>query len=92
MERFLNFDQLVAPTIIKILYYLGIAFWGMAAVGIYSTAQQFVNDSTGLFLGVIVFFAVSVIFNRILCELILVVFMIREELAWQRQHLTDASK
>jgi hypothetical protein len=87
--RFLTFDALITPTIIRLVFYLAVALSCVGAMAAYvsiSSPSPFFPGSPGLALiAAIAVLVVGVVLSRIGAELILVVFMIRDELAWQRQ-------
>ncbi|MBR0560605.1 DUF4282 domain-containing protein [Neokomagataea anthophila] len=102
MRSIFSFENLITPTIIKILFYIGVVLCCLSGFATLSTiitsmiaSAELTGHSTtlagigGLFLGLIVgsiVTVIGVILTRISCELTLVIFMIRDELAWQREH------
>ncbi|MBE7619237.1 DUF4282 domain-containing protein [Gluconacetobacter entanii] len=102
MKTLLSFDTLITPQFMKIFYYIGVVFCVLSGLATFISilvlcinAAQMAGESTtlptiiGLILGSIVALittVLSIILTRIGCETVLVVFMIRDELAWQREN------
>ena len=87
--RFLTFDSLITPSIIRLLFYLSLLLSCLAAWAVDETitSNPFMPGMNGLgLLAAIVVLVASVVLSRIFAEMILVLFMIRDELAWQRQN------
>jgi hypothetical protein len=83
MNAFLSFDKFVTPTVIKIVYWVGIVIivisgvvWGIAA------AQYSAFAPIGALLGI----ALGLFFWRVYCELIMLWFKIHDELTGIRQN------
>lgn len=84
MMRLLSFDSLITPVIVKILYVVGIAISVAIAVSVYgSILWQF--GLIGSAVAALLAFCIGVLVSRVGAEMILVLFMIRDELAWQRE-------
>ena len=102
MKTLLSFDTLITPQFMKIFYYIGVVFCVLSGLvtfisilGLCINSAQMMGQSTtlaallGLFVGgiaALVTTIISIILTRIGCETVLVVFMIRDELAWQREN------
>jgi hypothetical protein len=90
MKALLSFDHLVTPSIIKFFFYLGLVLSAIGALGVIGSGFSVMNYSVALGLGYIVLSLVvlagGAVISRIVCELVLVTFMIRDELAWQREN------
>jgi len=80
MEVFMNFDRLITPTIIKILYWLGIAAVVIAGIGAITTGEFF----TGLL--TIILGPIAV---RVYCELLILLFRIHDSLVEVRDLLRN---
>lgn len=92
MGSLFNFNTLITPRVMKLLFVVGVVFTGLLSLAIVKTGFSF--GAAAGFLGLFVaaaFFFVGVITSRVSCECILVMFMIRSELAHMRQSLTSAS-
>ncbi|GBR44080.1 DUF4282 domain-containing protein [Neokomagataea thailandica] len=105
MRALLTFDTLITPKFIKFLFYVGVIFCclsGLVTFASVITAMIGGAEATGrstilaallgVFLGLIsgtLVTIIGVILTRISSELTLVIFMIRDELAWQREHHRD---
>ncbi len=86
--RFLTFDSLITPGIIRLLFYVSLVLTCLAAwatdAAIASNPLMPGMGGIGLLVAIVVLVA-GVLLSRVAAELILVLFMIRDELAWQRQ-------
>ncbi|BBC81551.1 hypothetical protein HK27_02455 [Acetobacter orientalis] len=107
MKSLLTFDTLITPKFIKFFFYVGVFFCFLSGFGTFLsillsciTAAQASGSSSalgaigGLILGLIVGLIVTlvgIVLARVSSELTLVVFMIRDELAWQRENATKSS-
>jgi hypothetical protein len=93
MGSLFSFDKLITPSIIKFLFYIGVAIVALTALGILLTGfnQSAYSPIPGFlyfFLAIIVF-VVGVIGVRVSAEMTLVIFMIRDELAWARVNRSE---
>jgi hypothetical protein len=75
----LSFSEFITPSIIKIIFIVGIAFAGLAALLVFAS---FVNQGggatvLGILIAPLVFF-VYVLFARVLAEVYLILFKIEE--------------
>lgn len=84
MMRLLDFNSLITPLIVRILYYLGIALVAAGAVSLYGSLHYYMGNLT--IIVAILTFVFGVLVARVGAEITLVLFMIRDELAWQREH------
>jgi len=89
MMQLLKFDTLITPSIIKFIFYIGVAFsllGGLASIVSALGMMQY-NAILGLgyLVGGLLLAVIGVVVSRVAAEMTLVVFMIRDELAWQRQ-------
>jgi hypothetical protein len=89
MSRIFKFDTLITPSIVRFLFYFGVVVSVIAALGILGTGlklmdYQFMLGLSYMIGGVLVT-VIGIIVSRVIAEMILVLFMIRDELAWQRQ-------
>ena len=92
--RFLSFDTLITPSIIRLLFYVCVALsclGGIAAYGWMSSMANLTGNGPGALglLAAILIAVVGILISRIVSGMILVVFMIRDELAWQRLNQTS---
>ncbi len=91
--RLFSFDTLITPRLIRLVYALLVLVYGLAAL----VMLLFVLNAPFLPSGVRVVgmlacplgFGLLAILTRVGAELVLVFFMIRDELAWQRESRTD---
>ena len=90
--RLFSFDSLITPGIIRGVFRLMLLLYGLAflAVLVYCFNVQFIPFAARLVSAVagMVAIALLVVATRVAAELTLVVFMIRDELAWQRENRT----
>ena len=90
MSRLFSFDTLITPGIIRFLFYVGVVLsclFGLVLITAGNNIMGMFGQSMGglsFIIGIIAAF-VGILVSRVLAEMILVVFMIRDELAWQRQ-------
>jgi len=91
MKDFLNFDNMLTPKLIVILYYLGLIGLAIAAV-FYVLGGGVLAVYTGNFLhgvGVILAGAVAIVVGalwlRVVCELMIVLFKMNEALQEMRK-------
>jgi len=93
MLQLFKFDSLVTPSIIKFMFYFGVicsAFGALTTIGTGMTMMQYQPMlSFAYIIGGLIIALIGVIMSRVGTELILVLFMIRDELAWQRQQTTQ---
>jgi hypothetical protein len=91
----LTFNNLITPVLIRFVFYVmvfGAVCAGLVLFSQASTIGQFSPAAGGLMmLGAILVPIVLVLFARVAAELTLVVFMIRDELAWQREQRVNAA-
>jgi len=89
MMRLFRFNSLITTSIIKFLFYLGIAGSVVGALGKINSGIAIMTFQAWLgftyILGGLFLILLGVIGSRVCAEMILVLFMIRDELAWQRQ-------
>jgi hypothetical protein len=92
MGSLFSFDKLITPSIIKFLFYIGVGVVALTALGVLLTGfnQPAYSPIPGFlyFFFAIIVFVVGVIGVRVSAEMTLVIFMIRDELAWQRVNRT----
>lgn len=93
MMQLFKFDSLVTPSIIKFMFYFGVVCSTLGALTTIGTGLTLMQYQPMLgfayIIGGLIIALIGVIMSRVATELILVLFMIRDELAWQRQQATD---
>lgn len=100
MKKYLNFDVMITPTIIKILFWIGVAASLLGGIiFFFSGLATMFSGFRGAFFGGLftmisgVFIAVfGVLVSRIYCELIIVVFKALEKLTSIDSKLTVQNK
>lgn len=96
INRFLSFDKLIAPSLIKVIYFVGLALILLGVVlGVFGALASMGSDFTGG-LGRLVLTplggAVGIIFWRFYMELIMVAFRISSDLRDMRNHQLGDTK
>jgi hypothetical protein len=86
LKDFVTFDKMIAPIIIKIIFWIGVgmsvlggAFWTLTGLGTLLLSHSI----TGLViaLGGMLAMALGILWTRLICELYIVVFLIHDDLA-----------
>ncbi|MFK2827105.1 DUF4282 domain-containing protein [Bacillus sp. B190/17] len=80
MDRFLSFDKMVTPTIIKIIFWVGVVMSVLSGIG---TIAAGISSPYGSGLGVIMGLLTLVIgplLVRVYCELLIIFFKMHESL------------
>ncbi len=95
VRTFLSFDNMIAPSIIKLAYFIGLALITISALFTFfgSFAMMKYSFAAGLsqmFLSIIGF-AVGVLFWRIIMEIYMVFFSINDRLKEIRDRLTPGT-
>ncbi|AWJ86792.1 hypothetical protein TSH58p_25435 (plasmid) [Azospirillum sp. TSH58] len=90
-----KFDRLLTPSIIKVLFYIGVIASVISAFTIISSGvammQWQVWAGLASIVGGLLLVFVGIIASRVATEIIMVLFMIRDELVWQRQSRSQAT-
>ncbi|GGE34714.1 hypothetical protein GCM10011367_06350 [Marinicauda pacifica] len=84
IKRFVNFDKLIATTLIKILYWIGLALILIGVVvgmlgGLAGMTQDFVAG-LGAFVGAPIAGVIGLLFWRFVMEVYIVIFSIHDRL------------
>jgi hypothetical protein len=91
----LQWDRFITPSVIKVFYWLCLAMVALAGLSLILTAlgMMAINMIAGLLLlvGSMVFILAGIIFVRIVCELVMVMFRINEHLGAIRDRGADMS-
>jgi hypothetical protein len=91
MQQLFKFDSLITPSIVKFLFYFGVICSVIGALGVFGSGMSLMQYQAMLglayIIGGIILIVGGIIFSRVVTEMILVMFMIRDELAWQRQNI-----
>ena len=85
MHKYINFDSMITPTIIKILFWIGVGLSGLFGIITFFSGLAVMFTESGFtgFLMVIfslIIIAVGILVSRIYCELLIVVFKMHESL------------
>ena len=95
MLSLFKFNTLLTPSIIKFLFYFGVFFSFVGALGVIGSGINLMQYQTivglGVIIGGLVLILVGIIASRVFTEMVLVIFMIRDELAWQREQRQQAA-
>lgn len=97
VQRFLGFDQLLGPALVRIVYYVAAAFILLAALGwMFMGLMALLAGNFGnglmLFVGAPAVAAVALVYWRFLCELFMLAFLAYERLVEIRNRLPDYSQ
>jgi hypothetical protein len=91
MSHLFKFDTLITPSIVRFLFYFGVVVSVIGALGIVGSGLSLMHYQFMLGLSYIIGGAlvtvIGIAASRVTAEMILVLFMIRDELAWQRQNV-----
>lgn len=96
-RRFLGFDQLLGPALVRIVYYVAAAFIVLMAgfwmfMGLMALVAGNFGNGIMLFVGAPAVGAVVLVYWRFLCELFMLAFMAYERLVEIRDRLPDYSQ
>jgi len=97
MGALFNFNTLITPRVMKLLFAAGVVVSALMALGLISAGLELAHSFGGALLSLLVVifaiaaFFIGVIASRVSCECILVMFMIRSELAHMRQNFASAA-
>ena len=87
MKQFLNFDKMITPTIIKILFWVGVGLSALASLsiiisGLTSMFSYYGSAFMGFLMLIfgVISFGIGVLFSRVYCELLIVLFKIQGSL------------
>jgi len=97
VQRFLSFDQLLGPALVRIVYYVAAAgIVLMAGVWMFMGLMAVVAGNFGsglvLLLGAPTVGAVALVYWRFLCELFMLAFLAYERMGEIRDRLPDYSQ
>lgn len=80
VKTFLNFDKMITPAIIKIIFYIGTAISVLISLGIIIKGMDtYYGGGFMVFIGIISL-VLSPLIIRIYCELLIIIFKIHESL------------
>ena len=80
MDDFLKFRKMITPTIIQILFWVGVAGAVIAALVMMGMSFGRYGGGAAQFLGGLVFLVVGPVMVRIYCELLILIFRMNETL------------
>lgn len=80
LKDFLNFEKFLTPSLVKIVYWIGIIAITISTAGAFFTSFSSFGGGLRVALGSIVAFVVGIIFWRVLCEGIMLSFRIYDRL------------
>lgn len=84
LAELLQWDRFITPSLIRVFYWLSLALTLLAGLSFIVTAlgMMAINFFAGLFMliGAMLFILAGIIFVRIVCELVMVLFRINEHL------------
>ena len=90
IKNFLSFDKLIGTTLIKVLYYLGLAaivlfFLGGLLAGLGGMRHSFIGGLSGIVLALISGL-LGVVFWRFMCEIYMLFFRMSDDLRDIKNH------
>lgn len=96
LQRFLGFDRLIGPVLVKLVYYFGAAAIALAAIGgllaaIFSLVGGNFGGGFVQLLAVPAVAAVGLVYWRFLCELFMLAFLAYERLGQVRDLMRIAA-
>lgn len=96
VQRLLNFDRLIGPTLVKLVYYFGAVIIVIAAIGaLLAAVFSLAGGNLGLglmqLLAVPAVAAVAFVYWRFLCELFMLAFLAYERLGQVRDLMRVAT-
>lgn len=80
VKTFLNFDKMITPSIIKIIFYISLGLIALVGLGMIITGIGSSYGGGAQVFGGILFLIFSPILARVQCELLVIVFKIHEVL------------
>lgn len=83
VERLLSFDKMMAGTIVKVLYYIGLA--GIVIWGVWNFFGNLFSGNFGTALFGLIMLPISILILRVICEMYIVLFRISDNLAKLRK-------
>jgi hypothetical protein len=87
LRDFTSFEKLIAPSVVKIMYWIGIVGICLAGLGAMATAFTMFGGGFLQFIMAIIGTAVALLFWRVACELYIVAFGMFERLGAIRDNL-----
>ncbi|GEQ99961.1 hypothetical protein JCM17845_05850 [Iodidimonas gelatinilytica] len=91
LKTFLSFDQMIAPTVIKVVYWIGLAFISLGSLITFFTSFVVMGHNVGAGFGQmllsVIGFVLGVLFWRIIMEIYIVFFSIHDRLSEIRDRL-----
>ena len=81
MEDFIKFRKMITPTIIQILFWVGVAGAVIAALVVMATSFSSSGGGVIQFLGGLVMLVVGPVMVRVYCEILILFFRMNESLA-----------
>ncbi|GGJ89967.1 hypothetical protein GCM10007063_10770 [Lentibacillus kapialis] len=89
MNEFLSFDKMLTPTIIKIVFWIGIVFSVLSGLGMMVTgANSVVGGGFQVIMGLLIII-VGPLLTRVYCELLIIFFKMHESLQEIKKSLSD---
>ncbi|HHY21208.1 MAG TPA: DUF4282 domain-containing protein [Bacilli bacterium] len=80
MQKYISFDRMITPTIIKIIFWIAIVFSVITGLGmIVSGLSSYYGSGAQVFMGIVTI-VVGPLLARVYCELLIVIFKMQESL------------
>ena len=79
LGRFLSFDKMMTGSLIKVLYYILLLF--VVIGGVFFLLKSLFSGQIGAAVGSLIILPLAIIYIRMMCEMLIVVFRISDNLA-----------
>ncbi|HMM13978.1 MAG: DUF4282 domain-containing protein [Parvibaculum sp.] len=94
-QAFLSFDRMIATSVVKFLYWIGIALIGLggliAFIGSFSTMGYSFGMGLGQLVMAVLGTVIAIVLWRVVCELYIVIFSMHDRLGEIRDRLPPRS-
>ena len=84
LSQFLNFDKLIGTTLIKVMYFIGLAGIALYAIGTFLAGLGMMTQSfmggLGMIIAALLGGVIGLLFWRFICEIYLLFFRISDDL------------
>ncbi|WP_347862261.1 DUF4282 domain-containing protein [Salimicrobium sp. PL1-032A] len=80
MKNFLNFNKMITPSIIKIIFYIGVVITVLVGIGMIASGMDSVYGGGFQVFSGMLFILIGPLIIRVYCELLIVMFKMHESL------------
>ncbi|KAB8130783.1 DUF4282 domain-containing protein [Gracilibacillus oryzae] len=92
MQKFLSFDKMITPTIIKVVFWIGVAITVISGLGtMIAGFSSFYGGGFQVFTGLLMII-IGPLVVRIYCELLILMFKMYDALQDIREHITATKR